>query len=131
MAKSISTLWDSSVNFGSQSHFLKMQIEVNYLVAFFFTWNELLIRICFHLYCGLSMTGTYNLSLVKNSNDCLNTINHGAFPNSHDHCFLISLNKDLIELSAAVWSMNWFEEGKLACFFFTCPQTMFQKEEHW
>lgn len=49
-------------------------IEVNYLVPFFFTWNELLIRICFHLYCGLSMTRTYNLSLVKNSNDCLNTI---------------------------------------------------------
>lgn len=117
MAKLISTPWGSSVNFGSQSNFLMMQIEVSYLVAFFFTWSELLIRICFHLYCGLSMTRTYNLSLVKNSNNYLNTINHGAFPSSHDHCLPISLNKHLIELSAAVWSVNWFEREICMDFF--------------
>lgn len=110
--------------------FWRLQIEVNCLVAFFLTWNELLIRICFHLYCALSMTRTYNLLLVKNINDYLNPVNHRAFPSSLDHWLLISLNKHLTEISAAVWSMNWFEEGNLASVFLH-TSSVFQKEEHW
>lgn len=96
--------------------FERLQTGANCLVEFFLQWNELQIRICFHLYCGLSMTGIYNLSLVKSSNDYLGD-NHRAFPSSLDHWLLISLNKHLIELCAAVWSMNWSEEGNLASVF--------------